>query len=122
MQFEQAGAAQSLRGALQHGQVGLERGAFEVDPDESPGRHLVGHGFDEAQRAGAEFDDLHAVVRDVRSAQALRSRRAASSAKYVSTPSAPARLKASRLSIMTASWSSQPFCAAALSMAYSPLT
>jgi polar amino acid transport system substrate-binding protein len=36
--------------------------------------------------------------------------------------SAPARLKAIRLSIITLSWSSQPFWAAALSIAYSPLT
>ncbi len=34
----------------------------------------------------------------------------------------PARLKASSDSIITASWSSQPLAAAALSMAYSPLT
>ena len=34
----------------------------------------------------------------------------------------PARLKPSSDSIITASWSSQPFCAAALSIAYSPLT
>ncbi len=47
---------------------------------------------------------------------------AASSANYVSTPSAPARLKQVRLSIMARSWSSQPFCAAALIIEYSPLT
>ena len=51
-----------------------------------------------------------------------RSSRAASSAKYVRMPSAPARLNASSDSIIALSWSSQPFCAAAFSIAYSPLT
>jgi hypothetical protein len=48
--------------------------------------------------------------------------RATRGAKYVSTPSAPARLKASRLSSITLSPSSQPFWAAAMSIAYSPET
>ena len=52
----------------------------------------------------------------------LCNRRAASTAKYVKMPSAPARLNASRLSSMTFSRSSQPRSAAALNMAYSPLT
>src|SRR6516225_5441811 len=43
-------------------------------------------------------------------------------AKYVSTPSAPARLKAIRLSIIALSPSSQPFPAAAMIIAYSPET
>ncbi len=47
---------------------------------------------------------------------------AAAIAKYVRMPSPPARLKASRDSIITLSWSSQPLAAAALIMAYSPLT
>jgi len=37
-------------------------------------------------------------------------------------PSAPARLKPCRLSIMARSWSSHAFCAAALIIEYSPLT
>ena len=51
-----------------------------------------------------------------------RSHPATSSAKYVSTPSAPARLNPSKLSSTHAFSSSQPFWAAALSMANSPLT
>ena len=47
---------------------------------------------------------------------------ATNGAKYVSTPSQPARLKAIRLSIITLSRSSQPFCAAAMIIAYSPDT
>jgi hypothetical protein len=43
-------------------------------------------------------------------------------AKYVSTPSAPARLKAIRLSIIALSPSSQPLPAAAMIIAYSPDT
>ena len=51
-----------------------------------------------------------------------QSRAAASTAKYVSTPAAPARLNAIRLSSMTRSRSSQPCAAAPASIAYSPLT
>ena len=47
---------------------------------------------------------------------------AALGAKYVRMPSAPARLKAARLSIMARSPSSHPFWDAAISMAYSPET
>ncbi len=43
-------------------------------------------------------------------------------AKYVRTPSAPARLNAIRLSIIALSRSSQPFPAAAIIIAYSPET
>ena len=43
-------------------------------------------------------------------------------AKYVSTPSQPARLKAIRLSIIARSPSSQPFWEAAMIIAYSPDT
>ena len=43
-------------------------------------------------------------------------------AKYVRTPSAPARLNAMRLSIIALSPSSQPFPAAAMIIAYSPET
>jgi hypothetical protein len=48
--------------------------------------------------------------------------RAISNAKYVSIPSAPARLKAIRLSGMTFLRSSQPRSMAAISIAYSPDT
>ena len=48
--------------------------------------------------------------------------RAASLAKYVRIQSAPARRTDSRTSIMADSRSSQPRCAAACTMAYSPLT
>ena len=47
---------------------------------------------------------------------------ATSTAAYVNTPSAPARLNASNDSNNTASLSSHPFCAAAFIIAYSPLT
>ncbi len=47
---------------------------------------------------------------------------AAFGAKYVRIPSAPARLKASRLSIMARSPSIQPLLAAAWIIAYSPDT
>ncbi len=47
---------------------------------------------------------------------------AAFGAKYVKTPSAPARLKASRLSIIARSPSIQPLLAAAAIIAYSPDT
>ncbi|CAN5361822.1 hypothetical protein BH11PSE4_BH11PSE4_12080 [soil metagenome] len=47
---------------------------------------------------------------------------AAAGAKYVSTPSAPARLKPSRLSIMARSPAIQPLVAAAMIIAYSPDT
>ena len=47
---------------------------------------------------------------------------AACGAKYVSTPSAPARLKPTRLSIIARSPSIQPFCAAPAIIAYSPET
>jgi len=50
------------------------------------------------------------------------SRSAARGAKYVRMPSAPARLKASRLSSMARSPSIQPFCAAASIIEYSPDT
>jgi hypothetical protein len=43
-------------------------------------------------------------------------------AKYVKIPSAPARLMQISDSIKTASWLSQSFCAAAMCIAYSPLT
>ena len=51
-----------------------------------------------------------------------RNHRAASTAKYVRIASAPARLNAVSDSSTTAFSSSHPFCAAALSIAYSPLT
>ncbi len=47
---------------------------------------------------------------------------AARAAKYVNTPSAPARLKAMRLSIIALSPSIQPLSAAAMIIEYSPLT
>ena len=49
-------------------------------------------------------------------------KRAKSSPKYVATRSAPARLKLSKDSSIAASSSTQPWAAAALIMAYSPLT
>src|SRR5215211_7082773 len=52
----------------------------------------------------------------------LLNRSAAFGAKYVKIPSAPARLKPSRLSIIARSPSIQPLLAAAAIIAYSPET
>jgi hypothetical protein len=52
----------------------------------------------------------------------LRSSLAASGAKYVRIPAAPARRKHSRLSSIAASRFNQPAAAADASIAYSPLT
>lgn len=85
----------------------------------STGIHLID---DRARRLPATR--VRHVLRGQRRAVQVcaRSSRAASMAKYVKIPSAPARLKPSRLSSITRWRSSQPRSAAAHSMAYSPLT
>ena len=92
-------------------------------------REMIGPGVCEIAcggtpvRSGKPAGQQVGAVREVvEPAQVLASQRAASLAKYVRMASAPARLMASSDSITQLRSSSQPFCAAALSMLYSPLT
>src|SRR5258707_902690 len=102
---------------------------------------LAAFGVDEIRAVGASDEERLAADRaeraygrvDATRDAGLRSREprrhqdacrssATSRAKYVSTMSAPARLIASRCSSATAVPSIHPSCAAAFTIAYSPLT
>src|SRR5262249_56317169 len=74
------------------------------------------------RRPRREGEDEHERDRASPAPHRRATLRATSFAKYVITTSAPARLMAVRLSSTMRSSSSQPFAAAAFTIAYSPLT
>src|SRR5262249_7049383 len=74
------------------------------------------------RRPRREGEDEHERDRASPAPHRRATLRATSFAKYVITPSAPARLMAVRLWSPMRSSSSQPFAAAAFTIAYSPLT
>ena len=115
VQVDQLAAGPALQRSLHLGRVDLELAPSTADPQVAAGGSCSGS-------VGSSVSCSAPTWNTRIEPQALFSSRAASSAKYVSTPSAPARLNASNDSIITASWSSQPLAAAAFSIEYSPLT
>ena len=104
-----------IRAGIDHHELNIGRRAHERVGDDAHG----------AARAARDLVNLFlhgAGVSVDEDGGSQPSNSAAFGAKYVTMPSAPARLKAVRLSMMARSSSSQPFAAAAFIIAYSPET